>query len=134
MGEITSEDDLYGFMDFESPPKRRIWASGGGEERGRSGERGEVGRKMKNWVSRWHLSRHCHATSVNVTRQTYHANLQLPRMPSTLARRAREGLCSRFGHAKVGDVTVWFCHAREGGVAKEVRIGNKVRDGLTLKY
>lgn len=58
----------------------------------------------------------------------------MPRIPSTLARRAIEGLHGMFCRTAYDGVTVYFGHVRDGDVTKEVRFENKVRKGLTLKY
>ena len=67
---------------------------------------------MKNWVGGRHLSQLCHAMRVSVKRQACHTmsngvttTRTGPLKPSTLARRAHDGLRGRFGHAEKSGVT-----------------------------
>lgn len=47
---------------------------------------------------------------------------------------ALEGYQGRFDHTAIGGVTAQFGHVMSYGATKGVRIENKVRDRLSLKY
>lgn len=69
----------------------------------------------------------CHATILGVAGLGY---ASCPRRHVV----GHDGLRGSFGHAEVRGMTECFCHTMRSGVAKYVKIENKVMKELSLKY